>query len=110
MRLKVGYSLSFCVTQILAGLVPEDEVYLIYAGTKARNDTEFEQVVEHGVQFYWKDQPEEARALCWRLWREGRIIQPRLRREPIRSLVDRQYWSDTLYAHLQQPPEKFSYW
>jgi len=72
-----GLSLSFCIGDIMRGLVAESDVEFLVAGTKAPNDEVWQYVVEHYKKVYWNKWPEEAAALANRLRDSNMIRQPR---------------------------------
>ena len=77
--MKIGLSLSFCVRDIIKGKVDADEVLCIVANTMVSNDVDFFKVVETYSNVYWVDDPYEGKKVAMRFWREGLIVQPRLR-------------------------------
>jgi hypothetical protein len=75
----IGLSLSFCIKDILYGRIREEDVHLIIAGTCARTDADFEHMI--GVNYagdYWYLDPQRGLRIARRLWREGKIFQPRV--------------------------------
>jgi len=72
MRHLIGTSLSSCIRDIVSGKVLEDEVLLICTSTRHHFDdpTMFKQSNVMAV-------PEKA-AIAVRLWKQGRIHQPRM--------------------------------
>ena len=79
----IGYSLSFCVSDILRGAVREAQVTRIVASTCAPTSGDFDKVLESYAQSYWDRNPEEGIAIARRLYDHGKIDQPRLRGEEI---------------------------
>jgi hypothetical protein len=79
----IGYSLSFCVSDILRGNVKEAEVTKIVASIKAPTRDDFESLLTTYAQTYWRDNPDEGEAIARRLYDAGKIDQPRLRGEEI---------------------------
>lgn len=77
MKKKIGNSLSACVGMIAAGLVSENDVQEIRSGIACRTDAEFEEVLARYQALDWHDYP-EASNIARRLWRAGKIKQPRL--------------------------------
>jgi hypothetical protein len=83
----IGLSMSFCIDDILAGKVQEEDVALLVTGTAARDDATFEQLLkeysgrepEHPYLNYWKGREDEGCEIARRLWKAGKIDQPRLR-------------------------------
>lgn len=84
----VGYSLSFCVSDILNGTVKEPEVTRIVASIKAPTRQDFENLLEGYARNYWNDNPEEGKDIARRLYDAGKIDQPRLRGEEIMYVGD----------------------
>jgi hypothetical protein len=79
----IGYSLSFCVSDILRGEVKEAQVTRIVASICAPTSGDFDKVLESYAQCYWRDKPDEGIAIARRLYDQGKIDQPRLRGEEI---------------------------
>ena len=73
----IGLSLSFCVADIARGIVDEQAVEKIIAGTRYEDSAQFEQVLAEYADVYWSDLP-TARAIARRLEAAGKIEQPRL--------------------------------
>ena len=78
--MKIGLSLSFCISDILRGDVKEAEVEKIITSTSCKNDSEFAVVVDYYCRNYstWRKNQQEASRLAWKFWTEGKIEQPRL--------------------------------
>lgn len=79
----IGYSLSFCVGDILRGDVCEKEVTRIITQTCAVTVESFEMLLEFYALSYWTENPDEGKAIARRLYTEGKIDQPRLRGEDL---------------------------
>jgi len=83
----IGLSLSFCVLDILNGVVAEDEVAMLVTGTAATDDKTFENVLDQysgrdpdrPYCNYWEGREDEGREIARRLWMAGKIEQPRLK-------------------------------
>lgn len=73
----VGLSLSLCVRDILEGKVKEEEVKEIIAGTKADTPESIEKVIREYQETSWQEKPEEGAAIAKRLFKAGKISQPR---------------------------------
>ena len=69
---KVGFSLSLCVSDILAGKVKEEEVKEIIAATNAPTSQKMDEVIAGYKRTYWHNDPEEGEAIA-----AGKISQPR---------------------------------
>lgn len=76
--MKIGLSLSYCVVDIINGLVDIDDVLFIVCGTKFSNDREFSEVMDQYAEFYWSHLPQLARYVATQLKIQGKLIQPRL--------------------------------
>ena len=76
--MKTGYSLSLCISDILAGRVKESEVSKIIANTCARNADDWDEVLDCYLAVYWRSNPEEARNIFDRFLANDMIVQPRL--------------------------------
>jgi hypothetical protein len=79
---RIGLSLSFCIGDVIAGKVPEDEIHGIVAGTAAQGPEEIDQLIATYREIYWKDDPDRGEALARKLFAEGRVYQPRIEGEP----------------------------
>lgn len=94
----IGWSLSFCISDIMRGDVRAEDVAFIYASTRCHTDGEFEEVLEQYAAVYWRKWPEEAKALARKFWLTGRILQPRLSGMEAHN-ISRGHWSgDRLVA------------
>jgi hypothetical protein len=77
----VGLSLSSCVREIVEGKVYLEDVAFIIAGTKMKDDADFVHVLDRYSQYYlwgWDYNPLEARRIATKLWKSGRVTQPRV--------------------------------
>lgn len=89
----VGLSLSFCIQDILAGMVDESDVIRIETGTCAETEHDWEQLIHRYQASYWRRDADEAKAIVQRLRAAGKIEQPRLQdREAIN--IARGHWLD----------------
>lgn len=115
--MKVGMSLGKCVRDIFSGKVKYDDVLIIISNTSFNPNTP-----DHWaglwdgyskIDSYWrnyKDQEHEIRDLCLRLYRDGKLHQPR------RFGKDQQ-WSSTVWFnicltdedHNKNPSAKLAY-
>jgi hypothetical protein len=75
---RVGLSLSLCVRQVLLGHLPEEDILYIVTNTAAPDKAGFSLLVSGYQRHYWRDDPERAAVIAWRLYKAGRIIQPKL--------------------------------
>lgn len=90
----IGYSLGFCIQDILSGKVKEKDVILIETGTKLNTFSEWESMLCVYSASYWSANPEKARKIVARMRDRNAIHQPRLYGDgTITSIVDG-HWSD----------------
>jgi hypothetical protein len=89
----IGYSVSFCIRDILLGEVEEQEVVKIVGNTKAQSLQDWEEVVAVYRKSSWYDNPELGEAILWRLVADNKIDQPRVRGEapPIQQRIADEY-------------------
>lgn len=80
--MKTGLSLSLCVAEIIAGHAKLEDVVLIRANTMARDDADWEEVVNHYCRTYWRRDPQRARDIVRVLRASNRIHQHRLTGDP----------------------------
>lgn len=73
-----GVSLSMCVKQMVEQNIPTSRVWEINSGTSFSNDDQFNQVMDFYAEHYWRKFPEEAKAICSQLRKEGKIQQAKL--------------------------------
>lgn len=90
---KIGLSLSFCVSDILRGLVNESEVMQIISGTYVENPKDWDEVISDYKKYYWYENPEEAEKIARRLISAGKIRQPRTEGKDVHNIVDG-HWLD----------------
>lgn len=83
-----GLSLSFCVSDIVRGIVKEENVEKIVSGTAVKTDTDWEELLQSYCRIYWFDFPEKARALVARLRQQGKIEQPRLQGHEAHNIAE----------------------
>ena len=74
----IGLSLSFCIQDMIKDTIRYSSVKCIVSGTKIMNEGDLEQILDRYCEVYWKDNPIAARNMLFALWREGKIIQPRV--------------------------------
>lgn len=74
----IGLSLSFCVADIIKGLINRDEVRYIISGTRIRNNVDLADVLDNYARFYWQDNPELGREIAADFYNRGMLLQPRL--------------------------------
>ena len=76
--MMIGYSLSFCVSDIIRGLVDIKDVKKIVTPILSETDDEWDLTVAKYAEGYWRENPYRAREIVAQLRAEGRIEQPRL--------------------------------
>lgn len=82
--MKIGLSLRDCIADIINGVVPESEVFLIVSRThfQPENDAHWNAIwVSYAVYGIWGDfstRETEVRQLVVRLHRSGKLHQPRM--------------------------------
>lgn len=74
----IGYSLSFCVKDIMDGLVDLKDVDKIIASIACPDDEAWQRLVSIYAGVYWSKNPFRATEIANQLWSEGKIEQPRL--------------------------------
>jgi hypothetical protein len=74
----IGLSLSLCVTDIAAGVIPLDEVVGIRASTAFTDKEGWERLIAHNRNTYWAFAPDRCELIARRLLANEGIIQPRL--------------------------------
>lgn len=75
---QIGYSLSFCVSDICRGKVKIEDVALVVASTKMDSKDAFDEVMLLYAQTYWRDFPLMAIGVVHQLLSEHKLCQPRL--------------------------------
>ena len=89
----IGYSLSFCVKDIVEGKIPLDEVNKLVTSTAIDSSEIMDQVMEQYKSIYWSDFPEEAERIARQLFAEGKIEQPKLVcKDYYRNLREHTHW------------------
>lgn len=73
----IGLSLSGCIMDIAKGVVKEEEVKFIVAGTCCPTD-KIELLLEQYKRLEWVKCYEDAREILMRFLEQGKIVQPRL--------------------------------
>jgi hypothetical protein len=72
-----GFSLSFCVKDMIEQDISCAAVECLITGTNARTKKEWEEVIGFYKEGYWHAFPEQAEAIAWSLLLAGKIYQPR---------------------------------
>lgn len=101
MKKLLGYSLSFCVKDIIDGKVYIGDVFGIEAGTDCRTQDDWDKVLRSYSGLYWASKPRKAAKIARKLIAEGRVFQPRLHGDQPRNLADGVYWKE-----LEEPIEE----
>jgi hypothetical protein len=88
-----GLSLSYCIADILDGERKESDLDVLVAGTRCPDEAAFARALSQYVHTgYWKSDPVRAMGIAWRLWDEGRIIQPRVIDNSIEMSIAKGWW------------------
>lgn len=74
----VGLSLSLCISDIIEGRVKEEDVSCIITGTRARTLEDWASIARSYNWIYWRNSPDQATAIMYRLISIGKVWQPRL--------------------------------
>ena len=73
----VGMSLSLCIKDILEGNIKEQDVVMIFAGTRITDKESLDHVCASYSQSYWSRAPESGVAIAYRLFYSNKILQER---------------------------------
>ena len=84
----IGFSLSFCIKDILAGKVREDEVDYIISGTRCQAEEDWKRLFLQYSFIYWKDDISEAMNILKRFRLDNKIYQPRVDGYAAPSLIN----------------------
>jgi hypothetical protein len=76
--MKIGFSVSMCVMDIIEGKAKIEDVTCIIAGTMAATEHDWLGVVESYCVTYWRKHELSARIIAMELWNSKRIVQPRV--------------------------------
>jgi len=76
--MKVGMSLSFCVSDIVKGKVSLDEIRFISTGTCVKTSEQWDKIIASYQETYWRKFPQEGERITRLLIEQGKILQPRL--------------------------------
>lgn len=74
----VGYSLSYCVRDIIEGRIPLENVHHLKTGTKAETEAQWCHLIASYSQDHWKANVLKAALVVMKLRKENRIYQPRV--------------------------------
>ena len=94
MRKLIGLSFSFCVKQILEGLVPLEQVEKMRSGTLCITDEDWLAVTLSYSRSYWKDFNYREIAKVVTHLRSLPWEQPRRHFKPAPNLASHSYWED----------------
>ena len=93
----IGYSLSFCVTDILYGLVDLKDVEKIVIGTAYESWDDWKMAINYYCRTYWMKNPRKAARIVWYLLENDKIEQPLLLGESTRKEnVSASHWSEKI--------------
>lgn len=87
----IGLSLTFCIADIINGVVNLEDVEKIIANT-AWTDDILHAKVEEFCKLEWRADPALARQVFWELWNSGRIEQPRLSNHHYHINIAQSHW------------------
>lgn len=74
--MKIGFSLSFCIQDILEGRETEDDLTCIVCGTHFKSLDDFQMLLDRYEERYWGNKG-LGRKIAERLLCSGRLLQPR---------------------------------
>lgn len=83
-----GLSLSFCVRDIVNGLVSLSQVDKIIAATAASTPKDWDEVLASHKKSYWTESPDECEQLARKLIKAGKVEQPRLHGKEAHNIAD----------------------
>lgn len=93
--MKIGFSFGRCIDDILNGRVPYEDVLVIIARTRISSIEEIRPVVAYYVaDRYIRGHIDDAVAIGERLFREGKIHQPRCFEAPVTHVENNGVWMD----------------
>lgn len=78
----IGYSLSFCVHDIIEDKVNILDVDMIVAATAARDEADWDKLLDSYCRSYWRKNAPRARKVVAMLRAMNMIYQPRLHDQP----------------------------
>ena len=78
-NLMIGLSLSMCIADMIRNNIRMEDVKKIVAATNAPDEQTFDQVLDSYSETYWADFSEPAKKLARRLYKAGKIEQPRIK-------------------------------
>lgn len=101
---KTGLSLSFCVRDLALGRVAYADVKVIITRTALETWQDYLGALRSYTELYWRREcdTEKACAIARRLWKEGKIYQPKLHKQPLVSYRTGEHWTTAdLDAYLK---------
>ncbi len=84
----IALSLSFCISEIVRGLVNIEDVIEFQAGTAASSPEGWDSIIADYREYYWRDFPDEAERIARYFIEKGLVKQPRLEGEGIPLIGD----------------------
>jgi hypothetical protein len=96
MKKLYGRSFSLCIKDLAEDNINPNNVGAIVTSTRAKNENDFEALVNHCSKIYWDNNP-KAITIAYKLWNDGKIIQPRLKNNDLyQNLAYYPVWGDSL--------------
>lgn len=90
----IGFSLSFCVRDLAAGVIPLEEVIGIRSAVRITTPQDWATLFADYRETYWVNDPDRCEAIARQLLAQEGIIQPRLNDEPVRSIANGHWEKD----------------
>lgn len=78
----IGLSYSGTVDALVKGMVPYEKVQKVIAGTAIESEEDLATWIKDYQQYRWVEYKEEAEKIARQLWKDGKIEQPRLGKNP----------------------------
>jgi len=98
----IGLSFSFCVSDIVDGLVSYDQVEKIVTGTAATSSQDWDEIIQTYREAYWYDNPDACEHIARRLLKEKKVEQPRLHGKASCDITDGNWLVDGKPTRLQR--------
>lgn len=95
--MKVGFSLGRCVRDIVTDIVSYEDVAFIITGTALRDEESFNWCID---EYMWRRDylqgldKDQCLDISLRLYRDGKIFQPRLQNIPAFHIPEGAIWAD----------------
>ena len=102
--MKVGFSLGRCVRDIVNGDIDYDDVAFIITGTALRDEDAIKWCVDDYMMrrdYLWGLDKDACESVTIRLYREGKIFQPRLQNIRAFHIPEGSIWADLFPTALQ---------